>query len=47
LCEAVLGLLLLQCLDLIWSMVSTEKAVEELEEIQEPGVFLADDVAFI
>jgi hopanoid C-3 methylase len=33
--------------DLIWSMVSTEKAVEELEEIQEPGVFLADDVAFI
>jgi hopanoid C-3 methylase HpnR len=28
-------------------MVSTEKAVEELEQVQEPGIFLVDDVAFI
>jgi hopanoid C-3 methylase HpnR len=28
-------------------MVSAEKAVEELERVQEPGVFLVDDVAFI
>ena len=27
--------------------VSTEKAVEELERVQEPGIFLVDDVAFI
>jgi hopanoid C-3 methylase HpnR len=30
-----------------YRMVSTEKAVEELERVQEPGVFLVDDVAFI
>jgi hopanoid C-3 methylase HpnR len=28
-------------------MVSPEKAVEELEQVQEPGIFLVDDVAFI
>jgi hopanoid C-3 methylase HpnR len=28
-------------------MVSPEKAVEELERVREPGVFLVDDVAFI
>jgi hopanoid C-3 methylase HpnR len=28
-------------------MVSTEKAVAELEQVQEPGIFLVDDVAFI
>jgi hopanoid C-3 methylase len=27
--------------------VSTEKAVAELEQVQEPGIFLVDDVAFI
>jgi len=30
-----------------YRMVSTEKAVEELEQVQEPGIFLVDDVAFI
>jgi hopanoid C-3 methylase len=30
-----------------YRMVSTEKAIEELERVQEPGVFLVDDVAFI
>ena len=30
-----------------YRMVSTEKAVEELERVQEPGIFLVDDVAFI
>jgi len=30
-----------------YRMVSTEKAVEELKQVQEPGVFLVDDVAFI
>jgi hopanoid C-3 methylase len=30
-----------------YRIVSTEKAVEELERVQEPGVFLVDDVAFI
>ncbi len=30
-----------------YRMVSPEKAVEELEQVQEPGIFLVDDVAFI
>jgi hopanoid C-3 methylase HpnR len=30
-----------------YRMVSTEKAVEELEQVQESGIFLVDDVAFI
>lgn len=30
-----------------YRMVSTEKAVEELAQVQESGVFLVDDVAFI
>jgi hopanoid C-3 methylase HpnR len=30
-----------------YRMVSTEKAVAELEQVQEPGIFLVDDVAFI
>ena len=30
-----------------YRMVSAEKAVEELEQVQEPGIFLVDDVAFI
>ena len=30
-----------------YRMVSPEKAVEELERIEEPGIFLVDDVAFI
>jgi hopanoid C-3 methylase HpnR len=30
-----------------YRMVSTEKAVEELAQVQEPGIFLVDDVAFI
>jgi hopanoid C-3 methylase HpnR len=30
-----------------YRVVSTEKAVEELEQVQERGVFLVDDVAFI
>jgi len=30
-----------------YRMVSTEKAMEELEQVQEPGIFLVDDVAFI
>jgi len=30
-----------------YRMVSTERAVAELEQVQEPGIFLVDDVAFI
>lgn len=30
-----------------YRMVSPEKAVEELEQVREPGIFLVDDVAFI
>jgi len=30
-----------------YRMVSPEKAVEDLERIEEPGIFLVDDVAFI
>lgn len=30
-----------------YRMVSAEKAVEELQQVQEPGIFLVDDVAFI
>ncbi len=30
-----------------YRMVSPEKAVEDLEQVQEPGIFLVDDVAFI
>src|SRR6059058_5122425 len=30
-----------------YRLLSTEKAVEELEQVQEPGIFLVDDVAFI
>lgn len=30
-----------------YRMVSPEKAVEELAQVQEPGIFLVDDVAFI
>ena len=30
-----------------YRMVSPEKAAEELEQVQEPGIFLVDDVAFI
>ena len=30
-----------------YRMISPEKAVEELEQVQEPGIFIVDDVAFI